>query len=149
MCRQSATVCLVKSPTRQHRATGALAERLATLADPRCRRGKRHPFVAVLLIACSAVVSGARSFVAIDEWATDAPQDVLAQLGAHTATALAVRVPPSGCDDPAGHQKTPAPVAWPTSSDTTRPVPTPSRSTARAPAARAWAPPRPHTCWPR
>jgi predicted transposase YbfD/YdcC len=96
MCRQSATVCLVKSPTRQHRATGALAERLATLADPRCRRGKRHPFVAVLLIACSAVVSGARSFVAIDEWATDAPQDVLAQLGARTATALAVRVPPSG-----------------------------------------------------
>jgi len=51
---------------------GALAERLATLADPRCRRGKRHPFVAVLLIACSAVVTGARSFVAIDEWATDA-----------------------------------------------------------------------------
>ena len=61
MCRQSATVCLVKSPTRQHRVTGGLAERLATLADPRCRRGKRHPFVAVLLIACSAVVSGARS----------------------------------------------------------------------------------------
>ncbi|MBT2458249.1 transposase family protein, partial [Streptomyces sp. ISL-86] len=71
MCRQSATVCLVKSPTRQHRSTGPLAERLATLADPRCRRGKRHPFVAVLLIACSAVVTGARSFVAIDEWAAD------------------------------------------------------------------------------
>ncbi|MER5225179.1 ISAs1 family transposase [Streptomyces flaveus] len=96
MCRQSATVCLIKSPTRQHRATGALAERLATSADPRCRRGKRHPFVAVLLIACSAVACGARSFVAIDEWATDAPQDVLARLGARTATALAVRIPPSG-----------------------------------------------------
>ncbi|GGN38798.1 hypothetical protein GCM10011578_084590 [Streptomyces fuscichromogenes] len=51
MCRQSATVCLVRSPTRQHRVTGALAERLVTLADTRCRRGKRHPFVAVLLIA--------------------------------------------------------------------------------------------------
>ncbi|MEV6951658.1 transposase family protein, partial [Streptomyces sp. NPDC051183] len=96
MCRQSATVCLVKSPTRQHRARGPLAERLATLTDPRCRRGKRHPFVAVLLIACSAVVTGARSFVAIDEWATEAPQDVLARLGARTATALAVRIPPSG-----------------------------------------------------
>ena len=35
MCRQSATICLVKSPTRQHRTTGPLAERLATLADPR------------------------------------------------------------------------------------------------------------------
>jgi hypothetical protein len=96
VCRQSATVCLVKSPTRQHCATGPLAERLATLADPRCRRGKRHPFVAGLLIACSAVVTGARSFVTIDEWATDAPQDVLARLGARTATALAVRIPPSG-----------------------------------------------------
>lgn len=96
MCRQSATVCLVKSPTRQHRATRPLAERLATLSDPRCRRGKRHPFVAVLLIACSAVVTGARSFVAIEEWAADAPQDVLARLGARTATALAVRIAPSG-----------------------------------------------------
>ncbi len=47
MCRQSATVCLVKSLTRQHRAIGLLAGRLQALADPRCRRGKRHPFVAV------------------------------------------------------------------------------------------------------
>ncbi|WP_234436374.1 transposase family protein [Streptomyces sp. NRRL S-813] len=93
MCRQSAAVCLVKWPTREHCATGTLAKRLATLADRRCRRGKRHPFVAVLLIACSA---GARSFVAIDRWATDAPQDVVARLGARTATALAVRIPPSG-----------------------------------------------------
>ena len=57
MCRQSATVCLVKSPTRQHRATGPAGRAAGALADPRCRRGKRHPFVAVLLIACSAVVS--------------------------------------------------------------------------------------------
>ncbi|MFI5802790.1 transposase family protein [Streptomyces sp. NPDC051561] len=89
-------VCLVKSPTRQHRAIGPLAERLRALADPRCRRGKRHPFVAVLLISCSVVVGSARSFVAIGEWAAEAPQDVLARLGAHTATALAVHVPPSG-----------------------------------------------------
>ena len=96
MCRQSATVCLVKSPTHQHRAIGPLTERLQALADPRCRRGKRHPFVAVVLIACSAVVTGARSFVAVSEWAAEAPQDVLARLGARTATALAVRIPPSG-----------------------------------------------------
>jgi predicted transposase YbfD/YdcC len=96
MCRQSATVCLVKSPTRHHRVIGPLAERLQALVDPRCRRGKRHPFVAVMLIACSAVVTGATSFAAISEWAADAPQDVLARLGARTATALAVRVPPSG-----------------------------------------------------
>ncbi|RPE39146.1 DDE family transposase [Streptomyces sp. Ag109_O5-1] len=80
MCRPSATVCLVKSPARQHCVTGPLAKRLATLADPRCRRGKRHPFVAVLLIACSAVMTGARSFVAIDKAAIDARQEVLARL---------------------------------------------------------------------
>lgn len=96
MCRQSATVCLVKSPTRQHRAVGPLAERLQALVDPRSRRGKRHPFVAVLLVACAAVTTGARSFAAISEWAADAPQNVLARLGARTTTALAVRVPPSG-----------------------------------------------------
>ncbi|MFI0716856.1 transposase family protein [Streptomyces inhibens] len=39
------------------------------LADPRHRRGKRHPFVSVLLIACSAVLTGARSFAAIGQWA--------------------------------------------------------------------------------
>ncbi|MEU0649507.1 transposase family protein [Streptomyces umbrinus] len=41
---------------------------MRALADPRCRRGKSHPFVVVLLIACSAMVSGATSFVAIGEW---------------------------------------------------------------------------------
>ncbi len=34
--------------------------------------------------------------MAIVEWATDAPQDVLARLGARTATALALRIPPIG-----------------------------------------------------
>ncbi|WP_262064507.1 transposase family protein [Streptomyces sp. STR69] len=75
---------------------GSVSQRPATPADPRCRRGKRHPFVAVLLIACSAVVCGAKSFAAINEWAADALQDALAQLGARTATALAVPVPLSG-----------------------------------------------------
>ena len=65
MCRQSASVCLIKSRLRQHRAPPGLPQRLATLADPRHRRGKRHPFVSVLLIACSAVLAGARSFAAI------------------------------------------------------------------------------------
>ncbi|WP_371666716.1 transposase family protein [Streptomyces sp. NBC_00289] len=87
MCRQSATVGLVKSPSRRHCAIGPLAERLRALADPRCRRGKRHPFAAVLLIACSAVVIDATSFVTVSRWAAEAPQDVLARLGAHTATA--------------------------------------------------------------
>ncbi|WP_329295922.1 transposase family protein [Streptomyces sp. NBC_01455] len=95
MCRQSATVCLTKSPTRQHRSIGPLDLRLQTLADPRARRGKRHPFVAVLLVACSAVTAGAQSFAAIGQWAKNAPQDVLTRLGARTATLHGVRVAPS------------------------------------------------------
>ncbi|MEU3756619.1 transposase family protein [Streptomyces olivoreticuli] len=73
MCRKSATVCLIKSPSRQHRAIADLAGRLATLPDPRDRRGRRHPFVSVLLVACSAVMTGARSFAAIGQWARNAP----------------------------------------------------------------------------
>ncbi|MFF4761082.1 transposase family protein [Streptomyces sp. NPDC001292] len=84
MCRQSAIVCLIKSPTRRHRAIGPLADRLQALADPRCRRGKRHPFVAVMLVACSAVVAGTSTFAAIGQWAKEAPQDTLPRLGART-----------------------------------------------------------------
>ncbi|MFE9139633.1 transposase family protein [Streptomyces sp. NPDC007355] len=75
MCRKSATVCLIKSPTRQHRAITDLPARLATLPDPRDRRGRRHPFVSVRLVACSAVLCGARSFAAIGHWArTNVPR---------------------------------------------------------------------------
>jgi predicted transposase YbfD/YdcC len=48
-----------------------------------------------MLVACSAVVAGAKSFAAIGQWAGHAPQDTLARLGARTATAFAVRVAPS------------------------------------------------------
>lgn len=95
MCRQSATVCLVKSPSRQHRVIVDLPSRLATLPDPRDRRGRRHPFVSVLLVACSAVMCGARSFTAIGQWARNAPQDTLERLGARSVSVFAVRVAPS------------------------------------------------------
>ncbi|MFD5110477.1 ISAs1 family transposase [Streptomyces cinereoruber] len=95
MCRQSATVCLIKSPSRQQRSLGSLAERLAVLPDPRSRRGVRHPFVAVLLVAACAVTAGAGSWAAIGQWAKAAPQDTLARLGARATGGLGVRVAPS------------------------------------------------------
>jgi DDE_Tnp_1-associated len=58
-----------------------LLEDLATIADPRKRRGRRHTLATVLAVAVAAVLAGARSLVAIGEWAADAPQPVLAALG--------------------------------------------------------------------
>jgi predicted transposase YbfD/YdcC len=55
---------------------------LARVPDPRNPRGVRHPAGCVLAIAAAAVLAGARSLAAIGEWAADAPQPVLAVLGA-------------------------------------------------------------------
>src|SRR5689334_16811257 len=67
--------------TRVERAVD-LRKHLAGVADPRARRGVRHSITSILLIAAAAVLAGARSFAAIGEWAADAPQHVLAVLGA-------------------------------------------------------------------
>ncbi|MFD5514203.1 transposase family protein, partial [Streptomyces sp. NPDC127051] len=73
----------------------SLVERLRLLPDPRRRRGVRHPFVAVLLAAASAVVAGARSYAAIGQWSASAPQHALARMGARVVGALGMRVAPS------------------------------------------------------
>ncbi|WP_165036645.1 transposase family protein, partial [Candidatus Protofrankia californiensis] len=59
----------------------ALLEALAQVPDPRRRRGVRHRFAALLAIAVCAMLSGARSFAAIGEWAADLPADAHAGLG--------------------------------------------------------------------
>jgi predicted transposase YbfD/YdcC len=59
-----------------------LLELLALVPDPRKRRGVRHRVAAVLAVAAAAVLAGSRSVLAIGEWAAEAPQEVLAALGA-------------------------------------------------------------------
>ncbi|MEV0495458.1 transposase family protein [Streptomyces atratus] len=54
---------------------------LIQVADPRDARGLRYPALALLCAAVPAVLTGARSLVAISEWITDAPQHVLGVLG--------------------------------------------------------------------
>ena len=54
---------------------------LAQVSDPRKRRGVRHRLPAILAVAVCAVLAGARSFVAIAEWAADADAATLAELG--------------------------------------------------------------------
>lgn len=95
MCRQSATVCLAKSPSRQQRDLPDVAARLTALPDPRDRRGRRYPLVSVLLTAACAVLTGARSYFAIGQWARHAPQDALARLGFRACGPLGVRRAPS------------------------------------------------------
>ena len=65
-----------------------LLSALRAITDPRCRRGVRHQLVAVLAVAVCAVLAGARSYVAIAEWAHDLPAGVRRRLGIE-------RVPPS------------------------------------------------------
>jgi DDE_Tnp_1-associated len=84
---------IILDPSRSHPTTHAdplqpteaphLLAYLATIHDPRTRRGRRHPLLAILAVAAAAVLTGARSMTAIAEWATDIPQPVRAALGAH------------------------------------------------------------------
>ncbi|MFV2104856.1 ISAs1 family transposase [Micromonospora sp. LOL_024] len=59
-----------------------LVEALMAVPDRRDPRGVAHPLAGVLATAVAAVLAGARSAAAVAEWANDAPQEVLAGLGA-------------------------------------------------------------------
>ncbi|MFF2926897.1 ISAs1 family transposase [Streptomyces celluloflavus] len=54
---------------------------LGLVPDPRGLRGRRYPALALLCAAAAAVLTGARSLIAIGEWIADAPQPVLGVLG--------------------------------------------------------------------
>lgn len=54
---------------------------LARVPDPRKARGCRHRLVTVLAVSVCAVLAGARSYVAIAEWAHDLPVSVRLRLG--------------------------------------------------------------------
>ncbi len=69
---------------------------LAHVTDPRHKRGIRHRQTTVLAIAVCAVLSGARSFLAIADWAQSLPQDLLTRLGCRRRHDETIeRVPPS------------------------------------------------------
>ncbi|MEW6663218.1 MAG: transposase family protein [Bacillota bacterium] len=61
--------------------TGGLLEYLTQMTDPRKRRGIRHTQISILAVAVCAVLSGARNFAAIGEWAGDLSQSLLKRLG--------------------------------------------------------------------
>jgi predicted transposase YbfD/YdcC len=72
-----------------------LAQAFAAVPDPRSVQGRRHPLTAILLIAACAVTCDADGFTAMWQWAGDAPQEVLARLGARVDPLSGARVAPS------------------------------------------------------
>lgn len=51
-----------------------LMEALASVPDPRKRRGRRHPLPAILALAVSAMLCGCRSLYAIAQWGREHPE---------------------------------------------------------------------------
>lgn len=62
-----------------------LLARLATVPDPRKRRGVRHRLAPILSIATLATLRGATSLRAIGETAAELPQEALGRLGARVS----------------------------------------------------------------
>lgn len=54
---------------------------LAGVIDPRKRRGVRHPLLTVLAISVCGILSGARSFAAIAQWALELTPEQLRRFG--------------------------------------------------------------------
>jgi hypothetical protein len=76
-------------------ADGGLIWHFQQLADPRMRRGIRHNSASVLAIAACAVISGARNYLSIGEWAADLPQELLRRLGSRYHFEKRIYIPPS------------------------------------------------------
>ena len=74
---------------------GGLLWHLQQLTDHRMRRGIRHDAASILSVAVCAVLSGARSFAAMGEWAADLSQDMLRRLGCRFHPEKCVYIPPS------------------------------------------------------
>lgn len=60
---------------------GGLFEILTTVSDQRKRRGKRHGIESIIALSICAAMSGAKSIVAIAEFAAELPSEILKKLG--------------------------------------------------------------------
>jgi predicted transposase YbfD/YdcC len=80
LCAQFATLA-VPDPVA---ALPGLLDVLAGVTDPRARRGVRHQLVTILAVSICAVTAGARSLVAIAEWAADLPTEIAEALALGT-----------------------------------------------------------------
>jgi hypothetical protein len=74
---------------------GGLLDYLALLQDSRHRRGVRHSQISILAVAICALLSGAKGFNAVGEWAADLNQEMLKRLRCKYNERLEKYVPPS------------------------------------------------------
>ena len=72
------------STGRRRRLALSLVEAFAEIPDPRHARGIRHGVLAIVLLGACAVLTGARSFAAIAEYAHDTGRAILDLLGVGT-----------------------------------------------------------------
>jgi hypothetical protein len=77
------------------RKVGELIRVLMSLPECRKRRGIRHDQTAILAVAICAVLGGARSYVAIAEWAKRCTQNQLRRLGLRRNARTGLYQPPS------------------------------------------------------
>ncbi len=74
---------------------GGLIDYLRTVPDPRMKRGVRHRMLSVLTVAVCAVLSGAKSYIAIGEWAERTTQDMRKRMGCRFDKKTAFFITPS------------------------------------------------------
>lgn len=72
-----------------------LVQRLTKVTDPRKAKGRRHKMISVLAISMCAIISNARSFAAIAEWAESCSQKMLGRLYCRYDKQKQRYVPPS------------------------------------------------------
>jgi len=72
-----------------------LIEYLRLIPDHRKKRGVRHRAISLLAVSVCAILSGAKSYIAIAEWAQRCSQSMLTKLWCPKSNTTGKRVPPS------------------------------------------------------
>ncbi len=82
-------------PTLNIDGKAGLMEYLRSIPDHRKKRGIRHRSLSILAVSVCAVLSGAKTYIAVAEWASRCSQAMLVKLWCPKSNKTGKRVPPS------------------------------------------------------